>query len=478
MPLRIAWYGRAMTSIFPNPGIGWYALEWVIRLAAIFVVPPRRRPAATAGWLLLIFFEPIIGAALFALIGYPRFPAWRTARFGLLLPWFERVCAALHGAAPVPATPVTTLAETLGHLPAVGGNAIELIDDYDEVIDRLVGDIDAASMRVNIIVYIFADDAVGRRVIAALGRAVARGVVCRVMLDPVGSHRWRKDTVARLRAAGVEVHEALPFRLWRGRTRRDMRNHRKLFAIDGRIGYAGSQNIVAKDFRPGVVNRELVARVEGPIVAAIEAAICADWFMETEADPGNPPAVPSPAGSSDLQLLPSGADYPLEGFETLIVWQLHRAASRAILVTPYLIPDEDLVGAMRTAVARGVEVHVVVSAVVDQPFVNLAQCSYYDDLLSAGVRIHRFRDFLLHAKNVSIDGRLAIVGSSNVDLRSFQLNEEASLLLLDPASVAKVWAIQQGYLTASDTLDLAAWRQRPRWRRVAENVARLVSPLL
>jgi cardiolipin synthase len=282
----------------------------------------------------------------------------------------------------------------------------------------------------------------------------------------------------KLRAADVDAREALPFHLLRARTRRDMRNHRKLFVIDGRIGYAGSQNIVDKNFRPGVVNRELVARVEGPAVAAIEAVVRGDWYLETERLPDDPLPIPPAVGDCALQLLPSGADYPLEGFETLLVWQLHQACERVVIATPYFIPDEDVLGAMRTAVARGVRIDLILSKVVDQALVNLAQCSYYDDLLRAGVHVHLFRDYLLHAKNVSVDGRLAIVGSSNVDLRSFQLNQEASLLLLDRASVERVEAVQRGYLDASDAVDLPSWRARPAPRKLIENIARLMSPLL
>ena len=137
-----------------------------------------------------------------------------------------------------------------------------------------------------------------------------------------------------------------------------------------------------------------------------------------------------------------------------------------------------MLGALRTAVARGVTVDIVLSAVVDQRLVNLSQSSYYEDLLVAGIRIHRYRGFLLHAKNVGIDGRLAIVGSSNVDLRSFQLNEEASLLLYDEASVARLDAIQRGYLAASDPVELQEWRKRSIGRRLAENIARLFNSLL
>lgn len=470
-----------MWNLLPTVGEAWYVLEWIIRFAVLAIIPFRRSPAATRSWLLLIFFLPVPGLLLFLAIGTPRFPRWRSERFARLRPFFEDVAGRLRQAAPaggdIPAD-VAALAERLGHLPPTGGNAVELIGDYDAVIDRLVADIDAARRHVRILAYIFADDATGRKVIEALGRATARGVACHVLVDPVGSHRWIKGTLRQLGEAGVAVRAVLPFRLLRGRTRRDMRNHRKLFLIDGEIGYAGSQNIVARDFRPGVVNQELVARVTGPAVAAMTATFLADWYLETEEQLDPAPSIPAAAGHAVAQILPSGADYLIEGFQTLLTWQVDQAKSEVLIVTPYLIPDEGLLAALGTAVLRGVDVRIIVSAVVDQPMVSLAQASYYDELLGRGVRIHRFGDYLLHAKNVRIDGRLGIIGSSNVDIRSFQLNEEVSLLLLDSDSIEALRAIQNGYLAASDEISLDLWRRRSSVRKLVENAARLVSPLL
>ncbi len=461
--------------------IAYQLADWAIRLAALAIVPLRRRPAAAAGWLLLVMVLPIPGILVFAVIGSPRFPAARIRRFRTLTPYFGALGRRLSARAPVAPSrfdDVVALTQRLGQLPPVSGNAVQLIDDYDGVITQLVDDIRSARRYVLILVYIFADDATGRVVVDALRDAVSRGVDCRVLIDPVGSGRWRRSLTRRLADAGVTAQWSLPFHLLRSRTRRDMRNHRKLFVIDGRIGYAGSQNIVDKAFRKGVVNRELVARVEGPLVAEMEAVLRGDWFMETDEMPQDDAPIPAAAGDTAAQLLPSGAAYPLEGFESLLVWQIHSATRRIVLVTPYFIPDDGLVGAMRTAVARGVRIDLVVSAVIDQRLVNLAQCSYYDELLDCGIRIHAYRDYLLHAKNVSIDGELAIVGSSNVDLRSFQLNEEVSLLLYGAPTVPALLAIQDAYIAASDHLDLIAWRERPFPRRFAENLARLISPLL
>ena len=463
----------------PDLRLFWYAAEWLIRLGALAIVPLRRSPAATASWLLLIFFFPAAGLVLYLAIGRPKFPAARERRWRALHPFYADVARRLEAAGGCEQGEVARFAHALGRMPCVGGNSVELIDDYDGVIDRLVRDIDAARARVDLLVYIFADDAVGQRVAAALRRAVVRGVRCRVMFDPVGSHHWRRGTRRLLSAAGVEIREALPVRLLWRRSRADMRNHRKLFVIDGAIGYAGSQNIVAKDFRPGVVNRELVARATGPAVASMAAVVSGDWTIEGSEPPMPAPiAVPDATGGARLQLLPSGADFPLEGFETLLVWLLHRACEHVVLVTPYFIPDEDVIGALCSAAARGVRVDLVVSQVVDQRIVHLAQCSYFEELLAADIRIHEYRNFLLHAKNASIDGALGIVGSSNVDLRSFQLNEEASLLLHDPEHISALRAIQAEYLAASDELHLDGWRARSRLRRLPENVARLMSPLL
>ena len=127
------------------------------------------------------------------------------------------------------------------------------------------------------------------------------------------------------------------------------------------------------------------------------------------------------------QVLPSGPDYPGAGIERLIVALVHGARERIVITTPYLIPDEALLDALGTAVLRGVAVHLVVSRVPDQVLVGFAQRSYYDELLAAGVRIHLFRDKLLHAKHLTIDGELVLIGSSNVDVRSFLLNAEVSL---------------------------------------------------
>lgn len=456
-----------------------YAAEWVVRIAMLGILPFRRTPAAARSWLLLIFFLPIPGLLLFLAIGTPKFPAWRQQLFADLKPLFANLVMRLkteHSEGR--AGDIESLAERLGNFPAVGGNKLEVFSDYEAVVARLVADIDAASHHVRILSYIFADDRTAMRVIAALERACSRGVACHVLLDPVGSHHWMKRTVRKLRAAGVETRAALPIRLFRKWTRRDMRNHRKLFLIDGEIGYIGSQNLVDADFRPGITNQEVVARAVGPIVAEMEAVFLADWYLETQEHLEDRISIPAVAGEVKLQMLPSGADYGTGSYLAILVWLIQNAQSRVAIVTPYFIPDEGLMAALRTAVMRGVRVDIIVSSLVDQPLVHLAQCSYYDEILSGGSHLYRYKHHLLHAKLVVIDDHCAIIGSSNADIRSFQLNEEISLLLHDRCMLKEIDILLERFRAGSDALTREQWQMRRFARRFAEYMARLVSPLL
>jgi cardiolipin synthase len=472
--------------------ISWASLylisEWIIRVGMLLAVPFRRSPEAAKGWLLFGFFLPWPALALYLLIGRAAYPKWRRARFARLPAVIGTTAGPIlkAQAAEAPLLPANlaqaaTLIRNLGHFPSLGGNDVELLTDYDGTLRRLAADIDAARSHVHLLFYIFADDRSGQTIIEALGRAVRRGVACRVLIDALGSRPWAARTVAALEAAGVTVRLVLPVGWLRRRSARaDLRNHRKIAVIDGRTGYVGSQNIVDADFNPRVVNQELVARVAGPVVLELQAVFVADWFLETEevlADPTLFP-VPAPAGAATAQAMPSGPDYPEAGMERLLGALVHGARERVVLTTPYFIPDEALLHALQTAVLRGVEVHVVLSKPVDQILVNLAQRSYYAELLEAGVAIHLYRDRLLHAKHASIDRAIAVIGSSNIDMRSFTLNAEISLIVFDSDATARLHAIEEGNFARSERLSPADWRARPLKVRIVENVARLMSPLL
>src|SRR5512134_1442399 len=261
--------------------------DWAIRIVMLPIVPTRRSPEAAKGWLLLIFFLPWVGLVAYDSIGRPRLPRWRLERLREFLqrvePLRPRLALPAEGAppgVPVPYAASVRLSTDLAGLPNSGGNDVELMTDYADILERIASDVESARVSVHACYYIFADDARTAPVIDALGRAAARGVRCRVLLDAFGSRPSIPSIVPRLRSLGIDARVALPFR-WRKPERLDLRNHRKIVVIDGRVGYTGSQNMVSPDFKPGLTYSELVARIEGPAALQLQLVFAADWYSET-----------------------------------------------------------------------------------------------------------------------------------------------------------------------------------------------------
>jgi cardiolipin synthase A/B len=465
----------------------FFAAEWVVRLTMIVVVPFRRSPEAAKGWLLLIFFEPTIGLILYGLIGRPKLPLWRIERHiefeKLSKPIFERLAHEpniFHPDVGAELNKAVTLAENLGELPILGGNAIEVLADYDGFVDRLIGDIDAARDHVHLLFYIVANDATTQRVIEALQQAVERGVVCRILADSLGSRPDFDALRPRLERAGILAEETMRVGLFRRAGRLDLRNHRKIVVIDGRIAYTGSQNLVDSTFKAGLTYEELNVRLAGPIALELQAVFAEDWYVETGEFLGEGRYVPDPRVEGDIavQTLPSGPGYPRENNQRLIVSLIHAANLRVFITMPYLVPDDALLQALQTAALRGVDVTLVVPRQIDQYLVGYGQRSYYDELMEAGVRICRYGRRFLHAKFVTIDDTIAWIGSSNLDIRSFALNAEIVVLLYDARVCNRLAVEQERYLRDGEMLELDRWRRRNPVVKVGENLARLLSPLL
>ena len=460
------------------------ALHWAIRLWAIWAVPRRRSPNAARAWLLLILVAPIPGALLYSVFGRAYLPEARKVRQVEATAEIQRLLPPVQGevGAEVPPEREATarLARRLGAFPVVGGNRVEILDDYGAAIDRLVADVDAARESVHLIFYIFEPDAVGQRVADAVRRAAARGVTCRVMMDGMASGPGLKKLAPGLRAAGVEVRSLLSPDVFR--TRRDLRNHRKIAVIDGRIGHVGSMNLVdAYDYKGrGLTNEELVLRVVGPIVDQLQAVFLTDRYLETGEQLGGEPVFHEPAagGTVMAQALPSGPTYEAENNERTFVQMLYGARKRIVVTAPYFVPDRPIVEALQAGAARGLDVRVVTPRTADQLLVRYAQESFYEELLEARVKIYLYRPRFLHAKHLSVDDDVCAIGSSNFDMRSFTLNEEIMVLCYDREVVAGLTRIQERYFRDSDLLTREEWRRRSPLRRTAQQMARLVDSLL
>jgi cardiolipin synthase len=510
--------------------------DWIIRIVMLVVVPERREPGSARAWLILILLLPWIGLLLYLLLGRTRVGEQRRLRHAAYQEQVQERQPAKLTASPIPRgepphSPVSAssssvlepsvtesvrtvtdtelvvdsgacwpeaallphldarlwstakLAHALSTLPILDGNSAVLLDDYQGAIDRLITDIDRSHSYIYVLYYIFADDATGRRVVQALQRAAVRGVTCYVLLDGLGSRPYLKRILPELHAAGVKAHTFAPPSLAhvfaRSQTSRiDLRNHRKIVVIDGLIGYTGSQNIVDPGFKPGIVYEELVVRLSGPIVHQLESVFLGDWFLQTHELLETREPEPDPVGPVVAQALPSGPEYSTEANQRLFISLLYGARDRIVLTSPYFIPDRSLLVALETAALRGVDTHLVVSEAADQFLVCQAQRSFYSELLSMRVQIHLYGPGFLHAKHLSIDDDLVVIGSSNLDRRSFALNSEISVLFYGHDMASRLAAIEDRYFASSRLLTGEEWDARPAHARVLQNSARLMDAVL
>jgi cardiolipin synthase A/B len=466
----------------------YLASEWIIRFVMLIYVPQKRSAAASRTWLLFIFLLPWPGLILYWLFGRIYLPA-RRVRMQERASRFIREAQAQIGprASMVPELSPTLrripeVAAQLGDFETLAGNRVELLADYTATLKRIIADIDSAERHVHVLFYIFLADESGRSVGEALIRAAQRGVQCRVLMDAVGSRRGLQRLGPELRSKGVEVLEMLPVGLFRRNTGRfDLRNHRKIVVIDGHTGYTGSQNVVNPDFVKGFPNEELMARVNGPVVAQLQAMFLADHYFETGVVLDSRDFFPEPmeVGKSPCQVVPSGPGYHRENGRELIIAMLYSARERIVITTPYFVPDEPFLHAICAArLRREVEVHLVLSMHANQMISQFAQRSHYDDLLQAGVEIHLYRPHFLHAKHLTIDDEVALVGSTNMDIRSFALNAEINLVIYDPSVVQELRRLQNWYFANSERLDPAVWQKRPLLDKVIQNTARLMDSFL
>ncbi|WP_432545341.1 cardiolipin synthase [Kineococcus sp. SYSU DK004] len=475
--------------------IALLAIDLVVRLTAIAVVPVNRRPSSALAWLLTIFFIPYIGVLAFLLIGNPKLPRARRRKqreINQLILDSTRGMELVSTEHPWPPwlEGVVTLNRTLGSMPLVGGNRVEVSDDYDATIRAMADTIRGANRYVHVEFYIMSLDDTSRPMFDAMADAVRRGVTVRVLIDHLGTWRYPyyRRTTRFFEQHGIEWHPMLPVQLHRLKYQRpDLRNHRKLLVADGDVAWIGSQNVLDRSYnrrgnkRRGLRWQDLMVRLEGPVVTGVDALFVTDWYSETDEllKTERPEAtVPDPPGSLDCQVVPSGPGFEGENNLKLFNALLYAAQRRISITSPYFVPDESMLAAITTAAERGVDVELFTSEEGDQALVFYAECSYYENLLRAGVRIHRYPPpYVLHAKHMTIDEEVSVVGSSNMDMRSFELDLELTLMVCGRSFADELRRVEDGYRAVCKELTLEEWLARPRSHVLKENVSRLTSAL-
>jgi cardiolipin synthase len=467
--------------------------HWAILIGfSIRVISKRRQVGVALAWLAVIAFVPFLGAAAYVLFGekwLPRRTLRRADRYrGELQAWQKDLCERSARdwteldpeAEPLHRQTIATVG-----LPGIAGNRLTLLQDFESIFDALIRDIDGAQASCHLEFYIWHDGGRADDVAEALIRARKRGVACRVMVDAIGSGGFVGGALRRrMEEHGVEVAVALPH-LFPLIARLDLRNHRKVVVIDGEIAYTGSQNLVDPRHFKQKANVgqwiDVMVRLEGPGVEALAGLFLYDWSIvagvppETLADTVRRPAR---RGDTVVQAMPSGPGYRGEAIRQLLLTMMYAARRELILTTPYFVPDDAIETALESAAHRGVDVVLVVPKRIDSRLVRWASPAHFEDLLEAGVRIKQFRGGLLHSKTITVDKSFGLIGTVNLDMRSLWLNFEISLLVYDHGFTSELRDVQLGYVQESDPVDLETWRRRPKARRLLENAAGLLSPLL
>ncbi len=475
----------------------WLVVAAHLALQVLFIgralLWPHREPSARLAWVVVILAAPVVGMVAYVLFGETNLGRGRIDRLRdaiARLPAFPKHELEDGGRAAQAAPQVAQLfrvGESISGYPPVGGNRGELLPDSDATIDALVADMDAARDHVHLLFYIWLADGNGLKVAEAAIRAARRGVAVRVMVDNLGSRLFiGSPHWAALAAAGVRTARALPI----GNPLRpssmgriDMRNHRKIVVIDDRITYCGSQNCadpafsIKAKYAPWV---DAVIRFEGPIARQNQSLFASDWMAHTGEDLGALVAAPleSFGAGFTAQVVGTGAAVRYSAMPEMFASLMYAARRELVITTPYYVPDEALQAAICASARRGVDTRIVFPARNDSWIVAAASRSQYAQLLEAGVKIYEYTPGLLHSKTLTVDGEITLIGSANMDRRSFELNFENNILLQDAALTADVRARQDRYIADSVPVGAAELRRWSLTRRLWNNAVAMVGPVL
>lgn len=457
-------------------------------LSVRVLLRPHRDPASRIAWILFIMALPYVGAVVYLLLGEVR-PAGFSVRQRLPDSSQPLSSSSVTDNANIPenASPGFAIGASISGFAPVGGNTGHLLDDSNSTINAIVADIDAATEHVHLLFYIWLSDTNGRKVVDAMVRAAQRGVTCRVIVDDLGSRDFiRGEHWSAMGRAGVQLARAQPIgnivvRILKGRV--DVRNHRKIVVIDNHITYCGSQNCADPEFAvkakyaPWV---DAVVRFEGPIARQNQQLFLADWLICTHEDRRELAHRPMPELEPGFvaQVIGTGPENHYSATPELFATLMFSARRELVVTTPYYVPDDSMQAALCACARRGIATTIVFPARNDSWFVGAASRSYYSELLDAGVCIREYVGGLLHAKSLTVDGEMTLIGSANMDRRSFDLNFENNILFHDVHLTQAIRRRQEGYIAQSKLInqaDVAAWSLRYRLRN---NVMAILGPVL
>jgi len=458
-------------------------------ILAIILIPrilfERRHPGATIAWLLAIALVPFLGVPLYFLIGGKRIKRisrekdWGMRNMetfaqdpddGNLLPGGRKIARLLTRA---------------GTFPPVPNNKVVIIDDGVVAYTTLVNLLENARESIEIATFILGRDEVGRAIVDLLARKAKQGVEVRLLIDAYGCLLSRGKFVQPLKDAGGRVGVFMPILPLRRRWSANLRNHRKMAIVDGCHSLVGGMNLAREYMGPTSYKKrwkDVCMIVTGSAVDHLRTVFWQDWtYCTGEAfDRGLFSPVVSTNGDngSTVQVVGAGPDIPERPLYSGVLAALSQARESVWVVTPYFVPDEPLSAALELAARMGCDVRLIIPERSNHPLVDLAGHSFLPDFLAAGVQFYFYQPGMLHAKLIAIDRQLAVVGSANMDIRSFQLSFEIVSFLYTPEDVRQVTRVIEGMLRQSRQVSKEEVEQKSKIREFSEDICRVFSPLL
>jgi cardiolipin synthase len=466
----------------------------LLLITSLRVIIKRKPSGISLAWLFLIYAIPLLGIIGYFIFGELNLGAKRQKRGEEMAEDFKNWLKneVQENRLPEHLSSPSVLAmqrfvESYTGVPMMLGNDHHILDSTNQILLELTDEIKMAQTRCYLMFYICNEGGLVDSLLEALMDAAKRGVECKLLLDSVGSHDFFKGKrPLALKQAGVEVVEALPvgtFRLLF--QRQDLRMHRKLVCIDDDVAYMGSMNLVDPSYfkkDQGVGEWiDIMVRCKGPIIQQMQGLFIWDWYLETNQKIPLPRAKKGRfliSGKQNSQLIPSGPGFGGASIHQVLLTAIYEAKYSLVLTTPYFVPDESLLAALQVAALRGVDVKIILPAKNDSFMVKYASRAFFEELLTSGAKIYKFHGGLLHTKSIVVDEKIALVGTVNLDRRSFWLNFEMTMLIDNCEFSGELLTTQMHYLLESEQLVLSRWNKRSYFKKLLESTIYLFSPLL
>jgi cardiolipin synthase len=456
-------------------------VPWALRI--------KKDATSALAWCLLVIFVPLLGAVLFVLLGYQSVDRPLARKRKHRRSFRGQAKREATGPPALGQEELDTTWEGIGRLadrldayPLTSGNKVEIFNEGEPFFAALFAAIASAKEHIHIEIYIFGYDDVGRKVLNALEEKAQSGVKVRLVYDAVGTRTLGWWRLRRLRNAGGHAAAFLPVSILKRRVRVNLRNHRKIIVVDGRIAFTGGMNIGDDYVDKGPLGhwRDTMMQIEGPAVASLQATFAEDWNFASGELLGEAvfKAREKPVGDVQLQVIQSGPDFDPKAIREIYFAATLRARKRLWITTPYYVPDAGLRDALSLAGRSGIDVKLLLPLNADHFHVHYASRYYLPELLDAGVEVYWYKKGFIHSKVWIADGQWASVGTANLDNRSLFLNFEVNCMIYTPRVIAELEQAFERDLKDSIRIDAKTFARRPWTEKLAENFCRLFSPIL